>query len=315
MDLDKDTCLVMMPFKVRDASVYAKRNHWDLVYSKLIRPAVIASDLNCYRDDEDFACVDVMRRLIRYIERAEIVVCDMSSCNPNVFFELGWALRANKNVVLIIDDRTETPFDIRGLQFRRYSANLTKRGISSFVGTLTGILQKYQKEKTQVRTILEDWEPVAAAPQFMAKKCDVDIFFHRRGLTRNQAVDIAERLRVIGIKAKILEHDFNRKPDAIFLGSMVTADDARDVCKLVPYKIKYLFRPDYPDSEGGDSDGSKIGIGYDSTYNIQGRDPVRSEPVNISPRDLASLLDIRNSNATFQRLLWKLTTFDRGGGS
>jgi len=50
--------------------------------------------------------------IIRNIELADFVLCDISVLNPNVFFELGIRTSLNKPVCIIKDDLTEkVPFD------------------------------------------------------------------------------------------------------------------------------------------------------------------------------------------------------------
>lgn len=74
---------------------------------------------------------------------------------------------------------------------------------------------------------------------------------------------------------------------------------------LIPYSVNYLFRPDYPDAEGGDSEGRKIGIGYSSVYNAALRGK-RGEPVRISRGEFRALCERHMSNAEFHRYLNEL---------
>jgi hypothetical protein len=66
-----------------------------------------------------------------------------------------------------------------------------------------------------------------------------------------------------------------------------------------------MSRPDYPESEGGDGSGYKIGVGYTSSYNLAVRIP-RAEPIPLSSERLAGLLDKDHTNTSFQRSLWEL---------
>ena len=92
------SCFVMMPFSVRekDMDTYdGDQNHWLEVYEGLIRPAVKQAGLVPVRDDEDYSSRVVTDQIWSKIEHAEIILADISSSNPNVFLELGWALRAS----------------------------------------------------------------------------------------------------------------------------------------------------------------------------------------------------------------------------
>ena len=56
-----------------------------------------------------------------------LVLCDMSVLNPNVFFELGIRTALNKPVCLIKDDKTEfIPFDLAGVNAATYASSMKK---------------------------------------------------------------------------------------------------------------------------------------------------------------------------------------------
>jgi hypothetical protein len=136
--------------------------------------------------------------------------------------------------------------------------------------------------------------------------CNVDIYYHKRGLTQEQAKTVATGLDRNGVKSRLLEHAFPSAPDAVFVGGYVRAAEARLVLGLVPYDVKYLFRPDYPESEGGDSAGLKIGLGYTSAYNADTLSS-RSKPARITKSQFAELIDPENTDTEFQCLLHRLT--------
>ncbi|HEV2859429.1 MAG TPA: hypothetical protein VGX48_00325 [Pyrinomonadaceae bacterium] len=108
------TCFVIMPFTVKepDRPRYTDANHWNEVYEGLIAPAVAAAGLACVRDDKDIGSRLIAEGVLEKLERADIVLCDLSSHNANVFLELGWALRADKPYVLIKDELTDFTFDL-----------------------------------------------------------------------------------------------------------------------------------------------------------------------------------------------------------
>lgn len=75
--------------------------------------------------------------IVRSLVRADVVVADLTGRNPNVFLELGirYAIR-NKVTVLLAQDNTQIPFDIKGYRYIKYNkfkpAEARKR-IASFV--------------------------------------------------------------------------------------------------------------------------------------------------------------------------------------
>ena len=59
-----------------------------------IRPIVAGSDV-------------IHGEIIKNLSTANLVLCDMSQLNPNVFFEFGIRTALNKPVALVVDDRTK----------------------------------------------------------------------------------------------------------------------------------------------------------------------------------------------------------------
>jgi hypothetical protein len=63
--------------------------------------------------------------IIQKLSSCELVLCDMSILNPNVFFEFGIRTALNKAVVLVVDDKTEPiPFDTGIINFHKYNSSL-----------------------------------------------------------------------------------------------------------------------------------------------------------------------------------------------
>jgi hypothetical protein len=59
--------------------------------------------------------------IITNLSNSDLVLCDMSILNPNVFFEFGIRCALDKPVALVRDDKTETiPFDTSIINFHSY---------------------------------------------------------------------------------------------------------------------------------------------------------------------------------------------------
>ncbi len=116
---------------------------------------------------------------------------------------------------------------------------------------------------------------------FSGQELKVHIYWHRKGLTLDDAQNIKSSLEGYGIYSTIFRHVDPYIPDAIFIGKLVSAEAARLVLLSLPYQIKYIFRPDYPYLEGGDSSGLLIGIGYMSFHN-QPDDNLQLKSVEVS---------------------------------
>lgn len=302
------TCLVIMPFSVRETDlVKYSRDHWSKVYSMLLKPSVERAGLSCHCDNEDFSSRPIALNIWKKIEDTDIVLCDVSSSNPNVFIELGWAIRAEKPYVIAMDELTVAPFDVADINRFLYGHTLEAGSLENYTLKLSRMLRETLLDPDGRWSIVRNLGIASPSVARNARpRCTVDIYYYERGFTRADASLLAERLQRDGIRSRLLEHSDPLGPDAIFIGSLVEANDARLIIGLMPYEIKYLFRPDYPEADGGDSSGYKIGVGYSSRYN-EGRRISRSEPIQASLDDLSELLDEANTNTAFHQLLWKLT--------
>lgn len=118
---NKKTCFVIMP--ISDVDGYEK-GHFDRVYKFLIKPACEAAGYNVERADDtsktNMIIVDILQKAVKY----DMAICDISSRNANVFYELGFRQAFNMKTVLIKDKKTAMPFDISSIRTLTYSETL-----------------------------------------------------------------------------------------------------------------------------------------------------------------------------------------------
>lgn len=110
-------CFVMMPFS--DPKGYNK-GHFFKVYEQIIKPAIENAGYIAYRVDENSVSDLITTKIFQAIVDCDMAICDLSSRNPNVLYELGIRHAFDKPVVLISDDKTERIFDIQGLSTITY---------------------------------------------------------------------------------------------------------------------------------------------------------------------------------------------------
>jgi hypothetical protein len=101
-----DTCFVMMPF-----------GEWfDRYYQEIYVPAIKEAGFEPVRADELFTTGSVVEQIWEQIEKAKLLLADLSGRNPNVFYELGLAHAARKPVVFTAGQLEDVPFDLRHLR-------------------------------------------------------------------------------------------------------------------------------------------------------------------------------------------------------
>ena len=100
------TCFVILPF---DAGKYEKR------YDDLFKPALEQAGLEAYRVDRDPAVEVPIESIEEGIRNATICLADITTNNPNVWYELGYAFARDRSVIMLCSDERDDgyPFDIQ----------------------------------------------------------------------------------------------------------------------------------------------------------------------------------------------------------
>lgn len=84
----------------------------DSTYSTVIRPTLQRHDLQPVRIDEVQNSESITREILKYIEGASLVLCDLTGERPNVYFEAGYALALRKEVILTAQKGSKVHFDL-----------------------------------------------------------------------------------------------------------------------------------------------------------------------------------------------------------
>lgn len=110
-------CFVIMP--VSDPEEY-EPGHFQHVFEDIFRPACEKAGYRAIRADQvhetNLIHLDILQRLLQ----SPMVLCDLSSRNPNVLFELGLRQAFDKPVVLVQEVGTPKIFDIAPLRYTEY---------------------------------------------------------------------------------------------------------------------------------------------------------------------------------------------------
>jgi hypothetical protein len=109
-----DSCFVMMPF-APPLGTY---------YEKVYKPAIEKVGLKPVRADaEIFGTGKIMDQVWSGINSAKVLVAEMTTRNPNVFYELGLAHALKKPVVLVSSNEGDVPFDLKHIRVIYYDVN------------------------------------------------------------------------------------------------------------------------------------------------------------------------------------------------
>jgi hypothetical protein len=134
---ESNTCFVMMPFADPIGGYY----------QSIYEPAIEKAGLIPIRADNTiFSTGEIMEQVWTRISGANILIAELTTQNPNVYYELGLAHALEKPVILICseEEKDNVPFDLRNLRVIYYDlsdpfwgANLIKRIVESIEDVLS----------------------------------------------------------------------------------------------------------------------------------------------------------------------------------
>lgn len=130
-------CFVIMPISNQDGY---EDDHFTKIYDQIFSPAIKKADLEPYRVDENILSEDILTNILKAIQNCPIALCDLSSRNPNVLYELGLRQAYDKPVVLVQDDKTERIFDVAGINTIAYKSERLYENVISAVETIKNAL-------------------------------------------------------------------------------------------------------------------------------------------------------------------------------
>jgi hypothetical protein len=110
-------CFIIMPISEPDGY---EKDHFRHVYDDLIAPACETAGYKPIRSDDVLETNLIHLDVLKSILETPMAICDLSTRNPNVLFELGLRQAFDKPVVLIQEKGTPTIFDIAPLRFTEY---------------------------------------------------------------------------------------------------------------------------------------------------------------------------------------------------
>ena len=150
------------------------QNHWQHVLENLLIPAAAAAQFEAIPPDTRGGDV-IHRGIMRNLSETDLVLCDMSGLNANVFFELGIRTALNKPVAAIVDDKSHpVPFDAGVAHYHRYSSDLRPWTIESQIKKLADFLIEVDGVSKGANSMWTTFGIERAAQLFDPKAAGVD---------------------------------------------------------------------------------------------------------------------------------------------
>jgi hypothetical protein len=133
------------PWPERDLKVY----RCDLTYQRILLPALIGAGYEPMRADTQALMEVVDSRMLGAIARAELLVADLATENPNVMWELGvrHAWRSAGTIVIAPED-TRIPFNVARVpvhSYRRHATKISDRDCVAALQKLSAVLADVER--------------------------------------------------------------------------------------------------------------------------------------------------------------------------
>jgi hypothetical protein len=139
-------CFVIQPF---DKGAYDKR------YEDVIVPAIVNAGLGDYRVDRDPATKVLIEAIEDGIRCSDACIAEITTDNPNVWYELGFAIANGKPLVMICNSKERTgpfPFDVRHRTVITYAPE-SPRDLEALQSEITSRLKALLEATTQAQTM------------------------------------------------------------------------------------------------------------------------------------------------------------------
>lgn len=118
---NNNNCFIIMP--ISDPETY-EPGHFERVYEDIFEPACKMANLNPIRVDKISGTSLIQLDILQELLKADMAICDLSSANPNVMFELGIRQAFDKPTVLVQEEGNKPIFDIGSLKYCTYRKSL-----------------------------------------------------------------------------------------------------------------------------------------------------------------------------------------------
>jgi hypothetical protein len=107
---------VIMPFSTA----------FDDIYALGIKAACNELGVYCERVDEQIFTESILDRIYNQLNKADIIIADMTGRSANVFYETGFAHALRKKVILLTQEADDIPFDLKHYSHIVYGGRIIK---------------------------------------------------------------------------------------------------------------------------------------------------------------------------------------------
>ena len=142
-------CFAIMPISTPADMLdkYGDPNHFVRVAKHIFKPAAEAAGFE-FKAPASTSAVVIQAEIIEYLEKADLVLCDISTWNANVFFELGIRVALDRPVAMVRDHLTTSiPFDNSIVNTHIYDGRMDVWRVEDTVPILATFLKSAENQQ------------------------------------------------------------------------------------------------------------------------------------------------------------------------
>lgn len=147
---ENNDCFIIMP--IADHPDY-KQGHFKRVYEDIIKPACQAAGYRAVRADDvaqtNLIHLDILQKLLE----SPMAICDLSTRNPNVLFELGLRQAFDKPTILIQEVGTPQIFDINLFRYTQYRNGLDYRDVIADQKAIQKVIEETKQAVAENKSV------------------------------------------------------------------------------------------------------------------------------------------------------------------
>lgn len=233
---ENKNCFVIMPF----AENYLE------VYKEVYKPVCKANGLDCWRVDEISKPGSITRDIIEGLIEADIVIADLTSKNPNVFYELGIAHSVGNKTIMTAQSTDDIPFDIGNYRVIVYEQSIT--GSKKLYANLERAIQDLLKAFDQTNNPFQE---VAAGKLKLGQKRKVPISkyidfaalpWQSRDYLKENNILYVEDLKRLNLEEMANTRGIGKESLRIFVTQLLESDIYEDSEILQNFIFKHNLR-------------------------------------------------------------------------
>jgi hypothetical protein len=211
-----DKCFVIQPFD---------NGNFDKRYTDVFEPAIIKAGLEPYRVDKDLSVRIPIDEIERGIAESAMCFAEITTDNPNVWYELGFAFACKKDVIMVCSEERQGkfPFDIQHRIVTTYKTG-SKSDFEKLEESIINKIRALQSTSKTVKTLSDtpvvDTEGlksheiallILVMENQMTKEDSSSVFWVRKEMDKSGYTDIATSVAIRTLEKKGMLETFKER--------------------------------------------------------------------------------------------------------